>query len=628
MVFGAVLGVGIISVSANSANFSVPAITEVSTVESMRSGVWSDPGVWSGGKVPAPGSRVVISPGMVVVYDSASTDSLHSLEVRGTLGFSRNVNTNLDVGDVIVFPKGRLEIGTREQPIPASVTARIRLVNEEEGQHSLMVLGEAQVHGAPVFPTFTFLARTTQKGQSWLELAEPVDWPAGGRIVVAATGSNPGEVEEFTIAWVWGRMITLDKPLRFIHSGEELSRGEVALLTRNVLITSRDITKRGHTIFHEGAKGGISYAEFAHLGAQGQLGKYPIHFHMTRDTMRGTVVEGVSVHDSGNRFITVHSTNGVTLRSNVGYKAIGHGFFLEDGDEVDNIYERNLGILTMPGKILPSDAYAAAFWTQNPANTWRGNYATAGRRGFQLEIPDRQMAISGRSSKISLRALPLGEFRDNTAHTIGREGIRVDGLHMRYQGTPREIVGFRSWRNREYGAYLNAANTVLVNPFFFGSQKGNVVLEGIGLRIMGGRVLGEIAADQRTAPLGVILKTGTNLVLDGVVLEGHLATGGLTAADVMLFQESETPVRAAIINSRLGSPRPLIFGFPRHEGSQVEVRGYQGHSDDNFLLYRIDLPLIPSCVGEPTADLQIVASRCPLRQRDANGLQGGGLSGQ
>lgn len=606
------LGVGLLAASASAPDRSLSGARETPAVESIRNGLWSDPSVWSGGKVPAQASRVVIPPGITVVYDSASTEALHSLEIKGRLDFSRSVHTNLDVGDITVFPTGRLEIGTREQPIPAGVTARIRLVNEEDGQHALVVHGEAQIHGAPVSPTFTFLARTSEKGQRILELAQPVDWPVGGRIVVAPTGLNPSEVEEFTIASVRGNRVGLDRPLKFLHSGERQYPGEVALLSRNVLITSKDVSKRGHTIFHDGARGGISYAEFAHLGAQAQLGKYPIHFHMARNTMRGTVVEGVSVHDSGNRFITVHSTNGVTLRGNVGYNAIGHGFFVEDGDEVDNVYDGNLGILTMPGKLLPSDAYAAVFWTQNPANTWRGNYAVAGRRGFQFQIPEQLMAMPGHSGNVSPRAVPLQEFRDNTAHTIAREGLRVDGLHLRYQGAPREMVGFRSWNNREYGAYLNAANTGLVEPLFFGSQKGNVVLEGTNLRVRGGRILGKVAADQRAAPVGVIFKAGSNLVLDGVSLEGHRATGGLTPADVTLSLDTEEPVRAAIVNSVLGSQRPIIFGFPRNEGSQLEVRGYQGRADDNFLLYRVDLPSTSRCSVEATRDLQIVANRCPL----------------
>ena len=70
------------------------------------------------------------------------------------------------------------------------------------------------------------------------------------------------------------------------------------------------------------------------MGAVNQMGKYPIHFHMVGDSMKDSYVKGVSVWNSGNRFITVHSTQYITLSDNVGYNAIGHGFFMESGDEV------------------------------------------------------------------------------------------------------------------------------------------------------------------------------------------------------------------------------------------------------------------------------------------------------
>ena len=44
------------------------------------------------------------------------------------------------------------------------------------------------------------------------------------------------------------------------------------------------------------------------------------------------------------RWIVLHSTQGVLLQRNVGYKSIGHGFYLEDATEVNNKFYANLGI--------------------------------------------------------------------------------------------------------------------------------------------------------------------------------------------------------------------------------------------------------------------------------------------
>ena len=44
------------------------------------------------------------------------------------------------------------------------------------------------------------------------------------------------------------------------------------------------------------------------------------------------------------RWIVLHSTQGVLLQRNIGYKSIGHGFYLESGTETDNKFYSNLGI--------------------------------------------------------------------------------------------------------------------------------------------------------------------------------------------------------------------------------------------------------------------------------------------
>lgn len=39
----------------------------------------------------------------------------------------------------------------------------------------------------------------------------------------------------------------------------------------------------------------------------------------------------------------------------VGYNTLGHCFFFEDGNEVNNVLIHNLGLVTKPGTLLPSD---------------------------------------------------------------------------------------------------------------------------------------------------------------------------------------------------------------------------------------------------------------------------------
>jgi len=78
-----------------------------------------------------------------------------------------------------------------------------------------------------------------------------------------------------------GTTVTLDQPLAYEHLGTGITRSEVANLSRNVVIESAQPDGvRGHTLYHRDSRGGISYAEFRHLGKEGVLGKYSIHFHL------------------------------------------------------------------------------------------------------------------------------------------------------------------------------------------------------------------------------------------------------------------------------------------------------------------------------------------------------------
>ncbi len=125
----------------------------------------------------------------------------------------------------------------------------------------------------------------------------------------------------------------------------EIRCGRSRILSRNVIIESPPTRTAfaGTRFIIASAKAGISYARFAHLGKEGVLGRYAIHFHLVGDTMRGSQVQGAAIVDSHNRWITIHGTQYLVVRDCVGYKSVGHGYFLEDGTEVYNLLGSQFG---------------------------------------------------------------------------------------------------------------------------------------------------------------------------------------------------------------------------------------------------------------------------------------------
>ncbi|MGD9765695.1 MAG: G8 domain-containing protein, partial [Candidatus Binatia bacterium] len=112
----------------------------------------------------------------------------------------------------------------------------------------------------------------------------------------------------------------------------------------------------GHMMVRQGFKAvQIQGVEFKQLGQGGRMGHYPVHFHLGKSTDYTQYVEnGVtknqafvkdsSIWDSMTRFAVLHGTHGVTLARNVGFLSMGHGYYLEDGSEIENRLCHNLGM--------------------------------------------------------------------------------------------------------------------------------------------------------------------------------------------------------------------------------------------------------------------------------------------
>ena len=199
--------------------------------------------------------------------------------------------------------------------------------------------------------------------------------------------------------------------------------------------------------------------------------------------MRGSSIVGASFHHSKNRWLTVHGTNYLVVRDCVGYQSIGHGYFLEDGTEVYNVFDRNLACQALEGRPLPKQILpfdpndGAGFWFSNAHNTFTRNVAVECRQyGFRLEAtpkagligtdgaPKRDFTFGdgkrpfdlvmnirqpdGSRKPVDIRTLPFVRFEDNESHSNGFWGINL-GLGVHGVGpdksTPHVIKNLKIW---------------------------------------------------------------------------------------------------------------------------------------------------------------------------------------
>ncbi len=462
---------------------SAAAAAEPPVVRSAKSGDWSASETWEPGRVPQAGDRVVIRSGHRVVYDVSSEAVIRLVQVAGTLEFARDRPTRLEAGLIAVVAseepsedgfdchaamadmpgmpgaaRPSLLVGSPGSPIPAGVSATIRLhyVEGMDKQSCPAIVccgGRMEFHGAPMPQTWLKIRQTADAGATTLYVDESAEgWKPGDQVILTSThrqrdGRGVGgdflagaQTEERRITglsprdFTGGYALKLDRPLAFSHFAEGNFRAEVANLSRNLVVESADPEGvRGHTMYHRNSAGSIHYAEFRHLGKRDEKGRYSIHFHLAGETMRGSSVIGASIWDSHNRWITVHGTDALVIRDNVGYKSVGHGFFLENGTEINNILDHNLAALVLPGKPqkdqeVPFDLNrGAGFWWANSQNSFTRNVAAeCAEYGYRFDSkrtaeydpvrPVRQP--DGTLKPQDSRILPFVRFEGNEAHTM------------------------------------------------------------------------------------------------------------------------------------------------------------------------------------------------------------------
>lgn len=365
------------------------------------------------------------------------------------------------------------------------------------------------------------LYSVSRNGVSPTQISKP--WKIGDKIVIGPTGYNYLEAESFTIVGIDSKnpnKFFLDRPIQHIHWGEKASyptnamgeveldeRAEVANLTRSILIRAdeADFTidesdgpeaqRGGHIMVHHGGAAYINSIELYKMGQAGAMARYPFHWHWVGQAT-GQFIKNSSIHHSYQRCIVVHRTNRTTVQNNVCYDFKGHGYFFEDGVEIQNVMTGNLAIMAKapsPSKILlDSDNIAtterqgrfpavSSFWISNPDNTITFNVAsgsvgTGFWMAFEDEIKNSSGSVIARPSSTATRV-----FSYNTAHST-KVGITWDGgpngaltnnpnnpadkkiqsVHYRPPVIPT-FIGLKSYKNLLTGIYMRGQTAIFKN---------------------------------------------------------------------------------------------------------------------------------------------------------------------
>jgi hypothetical protein len=355
--------------------------------------------------------------------------------------------------------------------------------------------GKINILGRKLTRTWSLLAEKAYFGMNTITLShdpQKMGWRVGDRIVVAPTfkGSN-GDAEEFTIGAFESdnsiRLLTKDGSsaglIRQLFRSEPkytgkgmnaLMQAEVINLSRNIIITGddfqhvdcvKDIPGTGappdaihadhcscwtgiqrtkctlglHTIAAgEGSVLSIQYTRIEKCGQRGILGKYCTHFHMVKNCTDCRLV-GNAIEYGQHRGTTIHGSHLTTVEENVYNDIRGATIYIEDGNEMYNRVNYNVGVCPWPkngnkyGCTIPGTNNGQADTTLNQAGLWGlsfSNYAIGNRfvNNYNGMLYQEQGLAGGRGSTANLLCADqqqIGRLEGNTFHGCGRFGTYV-----------------------------------------------------------------------------------------------------------------------------------------------------------------------------------------------------------
>jgi hypothetical protein len=408
---------------------TIPNFGAKPTIYSVASGNWSNPAIWSLGRVPGAGDIVDIEPGTTVTYDLNSTVALNTLEIQptATLTFATGINTTVNVGNFLVLQGGSLVVGTSANPIASNVQCTIELGNQAFNNsidpnhfgNGLIALGNVTMYGAVKTPYVT-LAQEAHAGDTVLHLASPVTgWQPGDDPILPDTQQLPYGRDRTGFQPTWERVtiksisadgltVYLTAPLKYDHLGVRDAAGVLQYLpqvvndSRNIMLQSASFTGiRGYTLFTDRANVDIEYAGFCELGRTTNTTpggtNVADRYAMTMLDLTGPTTPQANGHQftlignevdndgDGNPNNPSNIQWGIALNNSyyglISYNDVwgvaGVGIGVEDGSSSYNVFDHNfVGNVTGTAGRLDQQLQGDGFWFGNPNNYVSNNIAT------------------------------------------------------------------------------------------------------------------------------------------------------------------------------------------------------------------------------------------------------------
>jgi len=422
----------------------------------------------------------------------------------------------------------------------------------EDAEARAMLLAALEDGGLVVYEYGKLLAFGADAGVSWAELAitaesspdiitvgdDDLDLWVGKEIVVASTDFDSEQAEVFMVeaadpnsnsAWT---DLSLDNSLVFDHyaltyapTGHTTEEewqvreyAEVGLLTRNVVIRTQSWILNEGTQEYEWIDGNgehghvmvcrnesepsaaipvarLSWVQFLNLGIEGELMRYPLHFHFAgeQDTVTyPSFVTDCSFTHCFNKFLAIHNTQDMTVSWNVGYDTIGNGFYLEDEETTGIVLQNNLGLGVKALELEtftvgPQDLEPAVFWYVSANNKISGNHAAGSDAyGFWYHpgptLDSLEFTVNGTSSY----------FVQNVAHSnrqIGFYPEKVDDEDPPQRarpwydtGTIYQLEDCTFYKNRRFGLWLRSFGRVHLNNIRVADNRSGFYLASDGFQ--------------------------------------------------------------------------------------------------------------------------------------------------